>query len=199
MLHEHQIAQEGDTANVSSRHDVQALQFLTADEKQIVQCRRLGYSFNRLAPYATLDDYLPEIRRTWDLYRDVAAPVQVRVVRLRYINSLPLPSKDGTPDFAEYLAVGPRLGEPEGLSFRGFLNQNVGIEEGSGNEFAIVLATQPLEANVQPVIFDITVAHSLTLEPHDWSALEARIQSLRRLKNRVFQSTLTPRCLTLFQ
>ena len=29
--------------------------------------------------------------------------------------------------------------------------------------------------------------------------LEARIQSLRRLKNRVFQSTLTPRCLTLFQ
>jgi uncharacterized protein (TIGR04255 family) len=199
MLHEHQIAQEGGTTNVSSRHDVQALQFLTADEKQIVQLRRLGFSFNRLAPYATLDAYLQEIRRTWDLYRGIAAPLQVRIVRLRYINSLPLPLRDGAIDFAEFLAVHPRIGEPEGLSLTGFFNQNVGVEVSSGSEFAIVLATQPVAASVQPVIFDITVGHSLPLEPDDWSALEARIQSLRGLKNRVFQSTLTPRCLSLFQ
>src|SRR4028119_1664205 len=43
---------------------VSGLQFLTEDEKQLVQIRPEGYSFNRLAPYASLDDYLPEIERS---------------------------------------------------------------------------------------------------------------------------------------
>src|SRR6266550_4303259 len=34
------------------------LQFLSEDEKQVVQFRGEGYSFNRLAPYGRLDDYL---------------------------------------------------------------------------------------------------------------------------------------------
>jgi hypothetical protein len=29
-----------------------------------------------------LDDYLPEIQRTWSIYRDLAAPILIRVVRL---------------------------------------------------------------------------------------------------------------------
>src|SRR5687767_696475 len=35
---------------------LQSLMFLSDDEKQIVQVRAQGYSFNRLAPYSSLDD-----------------------------------------------------------------------------------------------------------------------------------------------
>src|SRR5437879_2445679 len=51
----------------SFRHGLQALQFLQEDEKQLVQVRAQGFSFNRLAPYTSLDDYLLEIKRTWEV------------------------------------------------------------------------------------------------------------------------------------
>src|SRR5438093_11390136 len=53
---------------------IQAFQFLHEDRKQLVQVRSQGYTFNRLAPYSTLDDYLPEIERTWKLFIGVAGP-----------------------------------------------------------------------------------------------------------------------------
>lgn len=88
---------------------LQALQYLTADEKQIVQWRPNGFSFNRLAPYGSLDDYLPEIERTWRFFVASAAPVICRAVRLRYINRLLLPLRDdGRVELNEYLAVSPR-------------------------------------------------------------------------------------------
>src|SRR3974377_1396050 len=40
---------------MSSRLGVQALQFLHEDERQLVQVRAQGFSFNRLAPYTSLD------------------------------------------------------------------------------------------------------------------------------------------------
>jgi uncharacterized protein (TIGR04255 family) len=55
-----------------------AFQFLKNDEKQLVQFRNEGFSFNRLAPYTTLDDYLPQIKKNWEIYRIVAAPSEIR-------------------------------------------------------------------------------------------------------------------------
>src|ERR1039458_10125575 len=74
-------AAPGAPPNMTTRVAVQSLQFRHEDEKQIVQVRAQGFSFNRLAPYTSLDDYLPEIERTWRLYVSIAAPVQIRTVR----------------------------------------------------------------------------------------------------------------------
>jgi uncharacterized protein (TIGR04255 family) len=200
MIQEHQIEQQGDhEPTFSARRGIQALQFLTEDEKQVVQVRAQGFSFNRLAPYSTLDNYLPEIERTWQLYREVVAPIQVRILRLRYINRILLPLIDGRVTFTDYLEVGPQLREPEGLSFRGFLNQYGAIEDSTGNEVNIVLATQAAEGRFLPIILDITAANPGALEPNDWPTILTTIQSLRDLKNQVFRSTLTERCLNLFQ
>ena len=72
-----------------------------------MQVRAQGFSFNRLAPYSGLDDYLPEIERTWSLYVDLASPVQIRAIRLRYINRILLPLAANTVDLDEYLKIGP--------------------------------------------------------------------------------------------
>ena len=52
----------------ASTQKIQALQLRQDDGKQLVQVRSQGYSFNRLAPYTSLDDYLEEIQRTWLLF-----------------------------------------------------------------------------------------------------------------------------------
>ena len=51
-----------------AKRAIQSLQFLHEDEKQLVQVMAQGFSFNRLAPYTSLDDYLPVIQRTWELF-----------------------------------------------------------------------------------------------------------------------------------
>lgn len=201
FLHEGHIELHGgETApKVSAKVGIQALQCLQNDEKQLVQLRTQGFSFNRLAPYSTLDNYLPEIERTWRLFVNLASPIQIRVVRLRYINRIELPLTQGRIELGDYLKVSPQLPDDAGLSFAGFFNQHAAVEEGTGNTVNIILATQPPQDGAVPIIFDITAATAGAAEPGDWDWILERIRLLRALKNRVFWNTLTDRCLNLFQ
>lgn len=200
VFREHKVEMKGDAPpEMSYRHGIQALQLLHEDEKQLVQIRRQGFSFNRLAPYSSLDDYLPEIERTWRLFLELASPVQVRVIRLRYINRLLLPLISGQVELDDYLKIAPHLPDEDSLSFVGFLNQHTAMERETGNQVSIVLTSQAKEQDDFPIIFDITAANAETAEPEDWALILTRIQSLRKLKNRVFLGTLTEKCLELFQ
>ena len=183
----------------TDRPGVQAFRFLQEDERQLVQVRARGFSFNRLAPYTSLDDYLPEIERTWRLFVGLAAPTQIRSVRLRYINRILLPLTADRVELDDYLAIGPRLPDEERLTFVGFLNQHTALEADTGNQVNIILTTQSRGPDVLPLIFDITALREESAEPENWDWIVARIQSLRRLKNRVFKNSLTERCLELLR
>jgi uncharacterized protein (TIGR04255 family) len=176
----------------------QALQFLQDQGRQLVQVRAGGFSFNRLAPYTSLDDYLPEIQRTWQLYVGLASPIQIRRVSLRYINRILLP-RAGRLDLNEYLKIGPRLPDEDKLALAGFFTQHVALEESTGHQATMVMASQPAEGDKLPIIFDICVSNPGVLTPEDWPSILASIVSLRGLKNRIFGNTLTQRCLRLFQ
>ena len=199
FLQEHRIETKVDAPPITSSHAaVQALQFLHDDEKQLVQVRAQGFSFNRLAPYSSLDDYLPEIERTWRLYVDLVSPVQIRIVRLRYINRILVPMAASTVDLDEFLKIGPRLPDEEKLTLSGFLSQQAAVEKDTGHQVNLVLASQVPADEKLPVILDITVASPISAEPA-WSNIQPSIESLRSLKNRVFLNTLTPKCIQLFQ
>jgi uncharacterized protein (TIGR04255 family) len=200
LLREHKIETAQDApSKMSMRLAVQALQFLHEDEKQLVQLRTQGFSFNRLAPYSSLDDYLPEIERTWRLYVGLASPVQIRIIRLRYINRILVPMMAGAVDLDEFLKIGPRLPDEDRLTLSGFLNQQAAVEKDTGHQLNLVLTAQPPESEKLPVILDITVAGTTTVEPADWANILPLIDSLRSLKNRIFLNTLMPKCIELFQ
>lgn len=181
-------------------HGIAGLQFFAADGLQLVQFRPNGYSFNRLAPYTSLDDYLPEIERTWRIFVELTRPEQVRKVGLRMINRLPLPLRDGSLDFAEWLEQPPRPPEPEGsdIGILGFLDQQLAVDRGTGQQFNVIKTSQAPENGCLPVILDIDAFHASSQPVPEWAELRERIESLRSLKNRVFRASLTPQCLLLF-
>lgn len=200
FLQEHQIESKIDAPpKMSVRLGIQALQFLQEDGKQLVQLRAEGFSFNRLAPYTSLDEYLPEMERTWKLFIQVAKPVQIRRIRLRYINRFCLPMEGGRLELNDYLKIGPRLPDEEKLKLLSFLHQHAAVEQTTGNKANIVLTAQTLQNDGLPIIFDIGVERGGTEEPENWDVILSRIQSLRSLKNRIFRDTLTERCLKAFQ
>ena len=200
MLSEHQISATPDQPlSVTSRQGIQALQYFSSDEKQLVQFRSAGFSFNRLAPYSTLDNYLQEVERTWRVFIDIAKPVLTRTVRLRYINRIQLPMTERRVDLDEYLKLAPRLADEERLSFAGFFNQHSVLEPATGNQVNIVVATQPPAVDHLPIIFDIEAFKDVAAETWDWETISGRIQSLRSVKNLVFANSLTDKCLNLFR
>lgn len=185
--------------NSSIQHRIAAWQFWDVSGKQLLQVRDQGFSFNRLAPYTSLDDYLPEVERVWRLYVDLALPTQIRLIRLRYINRILLPAETNRVELDDYFAVGPRLPDEKKLEFVGFLNQHAAIEIETGHQINIVLTGQAREGNNLPVIFDNCVTSTERGEPDNWPWILAKIQALRNLKNYIFEKTLTKACLNLFQ
>ena len=201
FVQQHKIETTADTPpNISTSLGVQALQFKNDDGNQIVQVRPQGFSFNRLAPYTSFDDYLPEIERTWQLYVNLVSPVQIRIIRLRYINRIHLPIAATGLDLDEFLKIGPRLPDEQRLLLHGFLIQQFATERDTNLQTNLVLTTElPINEKL-PVILDITVASPEVIsEPADWSKMFPIIARLRDLKNRLFQNSLTSRCIELFQ
>jgi len=197
---QHQIQRRAEETEVQSAEPVlHALQYWQNDNTQLVQVRTKGFSFNRLKPYAGLDAYLPEIKRIWDLYVELVKPVQIRAIRLRFINRIEIPRSGEMILLEEYFKVCPKLPDEDKLVLTGFFNQHTAVEEETGHQATIILASQPWEDNIAPVIFDIGVEHIESREPGDWSNILEVIQALRRLKNHIFGETLEGKCTDLFQ
>ncbi|EQD44657.1 hypothetical protein B2A_09532, partial [mine drainage metagenome] len=177
--------------NSSVQHGLQALLFTDSTGKQLVQVRKSGYSFNRLAPYEGLNTYLSEIQRTWDLYREIASPIVVRSLRLRYINKIRIPVAAAPVELDKYLRLQQMLADDQRLTLTGFLNQYSAIENETRHQVAVMLTAQPQEADKLPVIFDNAAAASVEIKPDDWKRISTTLLELRVLKNLVFRKTLT--------
>lgn len=183
----------------TARLGLQAVQYAQKDGKQIVQARKQGYAFNRLTPYEGFSHYLPEIQRTWRLYCGLALPVQVRVIRLRFINRILLPLTGGHVELKAYVRVAPQLPPMGSMVLTGFATQTAAMDPTTGENANLVLTAQPVDQGRLPLIFDLVVAAPVMLEPSDWQGIERGIESLRTLKNRLFRHSMTDKCLSLFQ
>lgn len=192
-------AAEDDLPEVAVRQQVSGLQFLAEDEKQLVQVRQEGYSFNRLAPYRSLDDYLPEIERSWTVFRELMRPVRIRAIGLRFINRILLPTIGGQVELNDYLRAGPRLADEATLELTGFVNQYSAFDLETENRVNIALVMESLVGDKLPIIFDIEAVDIRARLAEDWDGVREAILSLRRLKNRMFERTLTESCLNLFR
>lgn len=199
LMQQHSIKQE---PSMPLKHEYQvglsSLQFVTPDGKQLVQFRAAGYSFNRLAPYGGLDEYLPEIKRTWKCFNEIARPVTIGRISLRVINRILLPTVNGKVDLDFYFSIGPRLPQCHNLSFAGFFNQYLAVEPQSDRFVNVTMALQPMDGDRLPIILDIDAYAAVPNAVLDWNEILARINHLRSLKNNVFRGTLTEPCLKLF-
>ncbi|MCH7229058.1 TIGR04255 family protein [Haloferula sp. A504] len=200
LVHEAKMdLKEGEQPKLTARHGLAAVQFVAEDEKQIVQARPAGFSFNRLGPYGSFDEYLPEIERCWAVFVEVVRPVQVRKLGLRYINRIPIPLEHGTVNLADYLRVSPNLPEGSGLQFADFFHQHRAGDPKTGNKVNIILASQPQDDGCLPLLLDIEVFRDERLEPAPLEKWRESIEQLRSLKNHIFEHSLTQKCLNLFQ
>ena len=183
----------------SSPRAIQALRFSREDKTQLVQVRSSGYSFNRLAPYEGFDALLPEIERTWGIYRELVQPLAIKRVSLRYVNRIAVPHDERRVVLARYFKTGPRLPTKDLVS-TGFLLQNNAVDSATNFDVVTVLASHgQASATEFAFLLDISVASNALMAVDDDDLLWQTLAQLRNLKNEVFRSTVTKQCMQLFR
>lgn len=84
------------------------VQFLAADEKDIIQVGSHLLSVNRLEPYSSWEEFCPKVLRAFGAYREVALPKALARVGVRYMNRIRIPK--GMIQTEEYFDFYPFLG-----------------------------------------------------------------------------------------
>lgn len=166
----------------------------TADGSEVLLIRTDGLSFGRLASYPGWSPFLDRFLHLWSLYVEVAAPVEIGRIGLRYVNDLRLPL-GGQFDFERFLACVPRA--PQGLApeIADFLVQMTLPGGAEGLQVAVTQATDSSARTDSelPVILDIDASweRTLTVDMHLPFRLTEALGRLRDLKNRAFFGLIT--------
>jgi uncharacterized protein (TIGR04255 family) len=180
--------------SMQGRDDIDGFFFFA--KTQVVQCRLDGFAFSRLRPYETWETVSAEARRLWALYRDAANPVSTTRVALRYINEFKIPLASGA--WTEYL-VSPPTPPPDSQSpLPSELLYRYLQQDPTEAKALVTLALPPASTpDSRVLLIDIDVFKEAVFldDTTIWNTLEL----LRRVKNRIFYSTITKKAVQLCQ
>jgi len=172
-----------------------ALQFQSSDKSRICQIRMTGYSYNRLAPYTSFDEYAPEVFRTWDIFREVANPIEVTAIKMRYINRIPIPKKSSEINLEDYFTIVPRSVPQCDLITNDLFLRHSSTDRATDSRVNIVLASDSQNsgnADSSAFILDLEVIQNVRLPPNNRAAISEKISLLRELKNKIFNNIVIP-------
>lgn len=172
--------------------------FHSKDGKKIVQARLDGFSFNMLKPYSNWESFSEEANTLWQHFINIANPINVTRLALRYINriELPLPFND----FKEYVVTIPEVGPNIPVAVSDFFCKLVTTNVDK-NITAII--TENIDTKKQtleklPLIFDIDAFKQVNLKPTG-SDVNDIMEELRNFKNDIFLNSLTDKTKELFK
>lgn len=182
----------------SQRKEHRGLRFETEDEKYVVQFRRDGFTFSRLAPYTNWETVFAEARRLWGRYVEVMSPEAVTRVAVRFINrlSLPLPLS-----LQEYLMCAPTVPDDVPGVASGFVTQITLLHEETGISMRI---TQKSEKSLEPGKTAILLDNDVFKVDEDGfgtdiDTLAGTFEQMRDLKNTIFFNSITEKTAEIYE
>jgi uncharacterized protein (TIGR04255 family) len=174
--------------------------FECSAEKKLVQARLDGFTFNKLKPYDNWKSFRSEAYQLWNLYFDIAKPIKITRIALRYINRIEVPLPVGRQlDFSEYLLISPEIAAdlPQALAhfFMRVVMPNDNIDA-----IAVITETiqDPTPDKRLPLIFDIDVFQETAYEGNDPDIWD-QFDKLHDFKNDIFFKSTTEKAKELFR
>jgi uncharacterized protein (TIGR04255 family) len=173
--------------------------FHSQDEKQIVQYRLDGFTFNRLRPYPAQGWPVirTEAQKLWQLYLHTVNPQRIVRIGLRYINQINVPARQ--IDLEDYLAEPPCIPRDLPQTLEHFLTRLV-IPWPKLEAKAIItqsLVSPPIP-DTTSFILDIDVLTESDRSPDTANVWEI-LEQFREFKNTIFKSSLTSKTEELFR
>ena len=198
---QHEIKlEDGQASSQIIRFDWKGLRFQSDDKKHIAQFNRDGFVFSRLEPYQDWPQLHGEAMKLWEVYLELATPVAIDRLGLRFINRIQLPI--GEFQFEDYMKSAPQPPQGLDLPFAGFMHQNTLTVPNQPYVINIVKTIQPPavdERSGAALILDIDVLTTQGYELDDGAELRQHLLEMRWLKNKAFFGSITDKAWTLFK
>lgn len=196
-----EVKLEGGKPPIQSVSDAgwKGVRFRSSDEKHIAQFNRDGFVFSRLEPYSTWEELESEGKRLWNIYKDLAQPVEIQRLGLRFINRIKLPP--GELLFEDYIQPAPSSPHGLELPFHGFMHKDTLGVPGHPYAINVIRTIQQLNGGVDggvALILDIDVFTTQGFDL-DNTVLQRRLLEMRWLKNKVFFGSITEKGLEMFR
>lgn len=175
------------------------LAFTSVDNKQVVQFRRNGFTFNRLTPYESWKPFAGEARRLWNVYRKGLSPNAITRLAVRYIHRIPLPPSMG--DISHWLKTYPEVAEGVSTLVAGFfMHVTVPLPELKGTLALIETVDERRSGKGEgpAIILDLDLFRAVEV-PQDEESIWAYFEQLHARKNEVFEACITDKTRELFR
>lgn len=197
IRHEFKLA--ADAQPEQATHDMgwRGLRCESADKLHIAQFNRDGFSFSRLKPYQSWEQFYEEGLRLWGLYDEIAQSSEIQRLGLRFINRIEF-SQDEV-ELEDFLENPPKPPRGMDVPFEGFLHHNTLSVPGQPYGINVIQTVQPSLGSDDSwgVILDIDV---FTTEPLlNQDLLGQHLDKMRWLKNKVFFGSITTNTLELIK
>ena len=196
IRHEFNLA--ADAQPEQAIHDMgwRGLRCESADKLHVAQFNRDGFTFSRLKPYQSWEQFHQEGLRLWGLYNEIAQPSEIQRIGLRFINRIEfLQDEVKLEDFLENPPKTPRGIE---IPFETFLHHNTLTVPGHPYGINVIQTVQPSQgAEAWGVILDIDVFTTESIANRN--TLEQHLTNMRWLKNKVFFGSITTKTLELIK
>jgi uncharacterized protein (TIGR04255 family) len=199
--HELELETEGGKPPSQKLHDLgwKGLRFRSTDEKHIAQFNREGFIFSRLEPYSNWEQLSSEGLRLWSIFKELARPVEIHRLGLRFINRIPLPA--GEFRFEDYIQPAPVSPAGMDLPFYGFMQHETLAVPGHPYAITVIRTIQlPQSSGGSGValILDLDVFTTQGVRL-DEAVMIHHMNEMRWLKNKAFHGSVTDKARELFR
>jgi uncharacterized protein (TIGR04255 family) len=165
--------------------------FKSENSLQTLQATLEGFTFNRLAPYTSWEEFSATAKHLWTLYQELCQPLSVTRAAIRYINQIHIPAK-GLVELEDYLCTLPEISAqlPQGALQSFFMQLQIPQPDLEATLIINETIAPPTNPELVTIILDLDLFREHAWESHDkniWQFLE----KLRLRKNEVFEASIT--------
>jgi uncharacterized protein (TIGR04255 family) len=183
--------------NPRVRDDVDRMQFLTPDEKSLVQVGQNMLAINFLRPYPKWGSFRERIAEMLGIYKDIAQPAAIKRIGLRYINQIEIPAS--VFNLNNYFNLQPKLPAQIPNQFGSvFMRVEIPYQKDNGVLVLIFASTPSALPDISSFILDLDFAtsgeHNCQFDNYqDW------IDKAHNYVETAFESCVTDQARQLFQ
>ncbi len=180
--------QAGSPADVNE--EIIGSRFMGVDQVRVFQATTQGFTFNRLAPYTTWEEFFTEARRLWGIYRNACEPLSITRAAVRFVNRIDIPSP--SVDLKEYLRTYPEISSGLPQNVTNYFMRLETLIAHPPCALVMTQATVPSNADIgAALILDFEVVGERTWDPEQDDAVWSFLNTLRDVKNRAFEESIT--------
>ncbi|MFN6528556.1 TIGR04255 family protein [Nostoc sp. ChiSLP03a] len=173
----------------------------SADANKLVAVVPDLVSVHALRPYEGWDEFKQRIDRAFDVYVDVAKPVGVTRIALRYINQIAIPTNLEI-ELSDYFTIYPQVpadGIPSRMS--AFLTRTELIYEDIPIRLVLNFSdavSPPGKAGQVVIVLDLEISQEWVEKPLPLEEALSTLYELRQREGQAFESLITDRTRELF-